>query len=128
MLFQIALVSFAIFALYKTWRQYQARKISKYWLAVVGLFWFVVAGVAIIPESTNVLASLVGVGRGADLAVYSGLVVLFYLVHRLLLKQQQLSDEITELVRQLAIDKATVNLQTTPLNNSPLVQGGRQPE
>ncbi len=117
MLFQIALVSFAIFALYKTWRQYQARKISKYWLAVVGLFWFVVAGVAIIPESTNVLASLVGVGRGADLAVYSGLVVLFYLVHRLLLKQQQLSDEITELVRQLAIERAS-----TP-SNSPFSGG-----
>jgi hypothetical protein len=108
MLFQIALVAFAVFALTKISKQYQARKISKYWLLVVGLFWVAVAVVAIIPETTNIAANFVGVGRGADLLVYSGLVVLSYIVHRLILRQQQLSDEITELVRQAALDKPKI--------------------
>lgn len=106
MVFQIALVAFAIFAIFKTWKQYSARKVSKYWFFVFGLFWLVVAIVAITPQTTDIIAERVGVGRGADLLVYIGVVVLFYIVHRLMLKQQQLSDEMTELVRQAAIERA----------------------
>ena len=116
MVFQIALVAFAVFAIFKTWKQYRARKVSKYWLLVFGLFWIVVAVVAITPQTTDIIAAEVGVGRGADLLVYVGVVVLFYIVHRLILKQQQLSDEMTELVRQTAIDRATPS-------NSPLTGG-----
>lgn len=111
MLFQIALVSFAAFAIYKTWKQFSARKISKYWFSVAVLFWVVVAVVAIIPDATNILADYVGVGRGADLVVYTGLVALFYISHRLMLRQHQLSDELTELVRQIAIEQARVVAQ-----------------
>lgn len=106
MVFQIALVAFSLFAIAKTWKQYRARKVSKYWLLVFCLFWTVVAVVAITPQTTDVVAKYVGVGRGADLLVYVGVVVLFYIVHRLMLKQQQLSDEMTELVRQVAIERA----------------------
>lgn len=106
MIFQIALLSFALFAMTKTWKQYQVRKVSKYWLIMFGVFWAIVATVAIAPQTTDILAKFVGIGRGADLFLYVGVVVLFYLVHRLLLRQQQLSDEITQLVRQLAINQA----------------------
>jgi small membrane protein len=106
MVFQILLVAFALFAILKTWKQYQARKVSKYWLFTFGLFWTIVAIVAITPQTTDIVAEYVGVGRGADLLVYIGVVVLFYLAHRLMLKQQQLSDEMTELVRKVAIDAA----------------------
>lgn len=106
MIYQILLVAFAAFAIFKTWKQYRLRKVSKYWLVAFGCFWLVVAGVAISPDTTDVLAHLVGIGRGADLLVYSGVVVLFYSSHRLMLKQQQLSDEMTELVRQVAIEQA----------------------
>ncbi len=105
MIFQIALVVFAVYAVFKTWKDYTARKVSKYWLVAVSFFWLVVAGVAITPQTTDIIAAEVGVGRGADLLVYIGIVVLFYIVHRLLLKQQQVSEEITELVRQIAIHR-----------------------
>lgn len=107
MVFQIALVSFAVFAMFKTWKQYKQRKVSKYWLLTLGLFWTIVAIVAITPQTTDIVARYVGVGRGADLLVYIGVVTLFYLVHRLMLHQQQLSDDMTELVRQIAIERAT---------------------
>ena len=117
MVFQIALVAFAVFAIIKTRKQYQTRKVSKYWFIVFAVFWTLVAIAAITPQTTDIVASYVGVGRGADLLVYIGVVVLFYVVHRLLLKQQQLSDEITELVRQAAIERVS-----TP-SNSPLTGG-----
>ncbi len=106
MVFQIFLVAFAAFAIFKTWKQYRARKVSKYWFFVLTIFWIGVAVVAITPDSTGVVAEFVGVGRGADLLVYIGVVSLFYIVHRLMLKQQRLSDEITELVRHGAIERA----------------------
>jgi small membrane protein len=108
MLFQILLVAFAVFAIAKTWKQYRARRVSKYWFFVFTLFWGVVAGVAITPQTTDVVAEVVGVGRGADLLVYVGVVALFYLAHRLMLKQEQLSDEMTELVRKIAVESASV--------------------
>ncbi len=105
MIFQIALVAFALYAILKTWKQYATRKVSRYWLLTFSGFWVVVAVVAITPQTTDILADKVGVGRGADLLVYVGLVGLVYIVHRLLLKQQQLSEDITELVRQIAIHR-----------------------
>jgi hypothetical protein len=108
MLFQIALVAFAVFAISKTWKQFQARKVSKHWFYVSVLFWVVVATVAITPQTTDILAQVVGVGRGADLLVYVSTVALFYVVHRLMVRQHQLTMEITELVRQAAIDRAQI--------------------
>ena len=110
MLFQIALVAFAIFASFRTWKQYQARHTSKYWFLVFGLFWTVVAAVAITPQTTDIVAKYVGVGRGADLLVYIGLVALFYAMYRVIMKQQEQSDELTELVRRLAIESGKEQL------------------
>lgn len=106
MIFQIVLITFAAFAVIKTWRQFRSRAISRYWFLVLVLFWVAVAVVTIAPQTTNIIADTVGIGRGADLVVYVGMVVLFYIVHRLLLNQQKLSEELTEMVRQSAIEKA----------------------
>ncbi|MFZ2681931.1 MAG: DUF2304 family protein [Patescibacteria group bacterium] len=108
MVFQIGLVIFATLASFKVWKQYQRKQVSKYWWLVLSAFWVLVAVVAITPQTTDILAKQVGVGRGADLLVYLAVVLLFYLVYRLLVEQQKLSAEITELVRQAAIDKATL--------------------
>jgi hypothetical protein len=106
MLFQIALILFALTAIYKTWRQYQFRQVSRHWLLVFGGFWLFVALVALTPQSTDIFANYVGVGRGADLLVYIAIVVLFYVVYRLLVRQQKMTEEITELVRRLALTSA----------------------
>ncbi len=106
MVFQIILVAFATFAIVRTWQQHRARRVSKHWFQVISLFWTVVAIIAITPATTDVVAKYLGVGRGADLLVYIGVVALFYAVHRLMAKQQRLSDDLTALVRQLAIEAA----------------------
>jgi small membrane protein len=108
MLFQIVLIAFAAFAIEKSWKQFRARKVSKHWFYVMALFWSVVAIVALTPKTTDVLARIFGVGRGADLLMYSSIVILFYVVHRLMVRQHQLTTEITELVRQAAIENAKI--------------------
>lgn len=122
MIFQIVLVAFALVACFKTWKQYLARQVSKYWFLVFGIFWLVVATVAIVPQTTDIVAKYVGIGRGADMLVYIGVVALFYWTYRLMLKQQELSAEMTELVRKLAIHNVP-----TP-SNSPLSKGEKSAE
>ena len=102
MIFQIFLVTFALFAILKTLRQYKSQKVSVYWLMVWILFWVAVITVAFVPQTTDVIASYVGVEKGADLMVYSAIVILFYIVYRLLVRTEKQNRELTELVRKIA--------------------------
>ena len=58
------------------------------------------------PSSLNVLGQLFGLQRGADLLVYASIVFLFYFVLLLLQKVESTREEVTRLVRELAIQNA----------------------
>lgn len=106
MIFQIALIAFAAFAIFKTWKQYAKKDASKYWAIAFSCLWLIVIAIALVPNIANTTANFVGVGRGVDVIVYSAIVVLTYAVYRLMLRQQKLSAELTELVRVVAIENA----------------------
>lgn len=106
MIFSLLLTVFALGAWRKTWQQYRREHVSRYWFAVATLLWVVVVAVAWLPDMTTVLARAVGIGRGADLIMYSAVVLLVYAVLRLIARQQELSRELTELTRALAIKQA----------------------
>jgi hypothetical protein len=55
------------------------------------------------PEHLNTLARAVGVGRGADLAVYLGLSLSFLALGALLLQLRHLQNRFTILARELAL-------------------------
>lgn len=107
MLFKLFLVAFAIFAIVRTRRQYAKRQVSKYWFVVWTAFWATVVFVALTPQTTDIIANIAGVGRGADLLVYVAIVILSYAVYRLMVRQQKLNEEITELVRTIARERAS---------------------
>lgn len=56
-----------------------------------------------IPEIASRAALFFGVGRGADLVVYFGLVLLFVLVFQLHVSHVRLERQLTELVRREAL-------------------------
>lgn len=106
MIFQFAVIAFALFVIYKTWKQYLKKEVSKYWAIAFSLLWAVVIVIVAVPNITSMIAAKVGIGRGADVIVYSAIVILTYAVYRLILRQQKLSAEMTDLVRAIAIEKA----------------------
>lgn len=106
MLFKLFLVAFALFAIDRTRRQYAKKQVSKYWFIAWSALWVVVVFVALLPRAIDELARIVGVERGADLLVYTAVVVLVYTVHRLVVRQRRQSEEVTELVRTIAIERA----------------------
>jgi small membrane protein len=106
MTFQVLLILFAVFALVRTYRQYKAETISRYWLFLWFVLWVIVIGTALWPQTTDLIAQTVGVGRGADLLLYIAVVVLAYLEYRSMMRQERLHRELTALVRKVAIDRA----------------------
>ena len=63
-------------------------------------------GMVIMPELTNRLAALVGVGRGADLLLYLGFIGLMFLFLLLYVRMRTLETALTDLARSVAIGNA----------------------
>jgi hypothetical protein len=70
------------------------------------LFWGVVSLIVIFPYGTQVVADVIGVGRGADLIVYIGMLGVYYFLYLMLVKIKSLDHKITLLGRSIALDKA----------------------
>ncbi len=105
MLFKLFLIVFAVVVMARIYKQYRAQKVAVGWFVLWMLFWALVILVAFNPQTTDAVAGIVGVGRGADLVVYISLPVLFYTIFRLAARQDQQKKELTELVRRIAIDR-----------------------
>jgi hypothetical protein len=75
---------------------------------IVTLFAMLGAGaVAVVtPETTDRIANLVGVGRGADLVTYISIVGVLFVLIRYYAKFVELQRSVTELTRELAILRA----------------------
>ena len=71
--------------------------------------WFLIWGLMIlagfIPELTSKAASIFGVTRGADIILYLGFLLLFYLVFLLFTKIDELNSQITKIVRTIALNE-----------------------
>jgi hypothetical protein len=103
-LIQFFILVFALFALSRTLWQFKRRALTFVWFFFWFLFWIVVGFVAVLPQTTDIVARFVGVGRGADVVIYASLLVLFYLIFRVYIKIEQVEREVTGLVRKLALD------------------------
>ena len=106
MIFKIFLIAFAIMVMARIYKQYRKQKVAAGWFLFWMIFWALGILVAFAPQSTDVVASVVGVGRGADLIVYVAIPVIFYAIFRLVVRQDQQNKELTDLVRKIAIDNA----------------------
>lgn len=107
MVFELFLIAFAFFGMFRASKQYGARQISRHWFMLWSLFWIFVVAVALYPSMIDAVAGWVGVERGADLLVYIAVVLLSYGVFRTMVQLQKLHEEQTDLVRRIAIKNVT---------------------
>lgn len=101
---QVLILAFALFAITRTILQFKRRAVTRRWLLFWILFWMTAGMVAALPQTADIVARFVGVGRGADVVIYTSLIVIFYLIFRLYVKIEQVESEITRLVRKLSLD------------------------
>src|SRR3990167_8734470 len=100
---QIVILLFAGFAMSRTIFQFKRGALTIAWLLFWILFWFGTGLVAVLPQTTDVIARFVGVGRVADVVIYVSLTALFYFIFRLYIKIEQVESEVTHLVRKLSL-------------------------
>jgi hypothetical protein len=65
--------------------------------------WFVGVFVIFFPGLLTYFANLIGIGRGADVAMYGAIVVLFYLVFRISVMLENIRHDISKIVREVAL-------------------------
>lgn len=102
---QILVTLFIVFALSRAIFRFRDKQINTLELAFWCLLWIAAGVVLFMPQVTNPIAKLLNVGRGIDVPVYLSIVLLFYLVFRLYVKLDNQNQNITKLVREVAIKK-----------------------
>lgn len=107
MTIQIILGIFVLLVLTRVVWRYIRHEIRGRELAWWGIFWLAVGGAVVWPKTTDVVAQLVGVERGADLLVYISVLALFYIVFRILVRLERIERDITVLSRTAALRNPT---------------------
>jgi hypothetical protein len=106
LIIQIVIVLFALNVLVRTFLRFRRGNIA----AVEFLWWSCFWGAAIVcvlaPGITQWFAGILGVGRGADAVFYLGLIGLSYAFFRAYLRIRHVEQELTQLVRKLALKEA----------------------
>lgn len=115
---QVVLVCFAAFGMSRVLIRFRRGGTRLSNLGLWFLFWVLVVIAALRPETTDLLASWMGVGRGVDTAMYLGFLVIFYLVFRAFAKLEDLDRQLTRVVRANALKDAEAQL-TPPDSGKP---------
>jgi hypothetical protein len=110
---QIVLICFAFFAMSRVLIRYRRGGMRMLDLALWLLFWAGVVVVAWLPDTTNLLANWLGVGRGVDTAMYLSLLMIFYLLFRSFAKIEDLDRQLTRVVRASALREMEEDLHAT---------------
>lgn len=70
-----------------------------FWL----FLWVAIAVVVLYPKTSTIVANMLGVGRGADLLIYSSLLLIFYLLFRIFMRLEKIKRQITKVVIDQAL-------------------------
>ncbi len=97
----------------------QRGRVSAKGLVFWTLVWTLVAVVAIWPDITYLVADLVGITRGADLVLYLGLMVTFFILFRNAVRMEKIERDLAALVRILALKGAKEPADRDKDNRSP---------
>lgn len=100
---KIVVSIFAVFAISRIFIQVRQNSISLRQFVFWMLIWLIVLGILYWPNFTTRIAEAVGISRGIDVFVYLGIVALFYLSFRTLIKIEEMEREITLLTRELSL-------------------------
>lgn len=102
---QILIVAFVLFAMWRTVGRFRAGDVSWRWFALWLLMWLAIGLAALLPQTTEWFARLIGVGRGVDAVLYASVIFLFYVAFRLYLRLERIEQEISRIVRAIGLDR-----------------------
>lgn len=102
---QVVVVLFALFAWSRALLRLRDKKISIGEFVFWSVLWAGVIITSLSPQTADAFSAFFGIERPIDLAVYLSIILIFYLVFRLYVRSEQQQQEITGLVRALALQQ-----------------------
>lgn len=102
---QIIAILFALFALSGVALRLKDKSINSIQFMFWGLIWAAVIIIAFVPNITSFISRILGIGRGIDVLIYIGMILLFYLNFRLYVKIDRIERDITKIVRKITLKK-----------------------
>lgn len=102
-IFQILASLFILFAINRILARYREKRLPKSEVYVWLVFWLIIAGAVWWPQGTDIIARQFGISRGFELIVAASIAVIFYMLFKVFSHIHQLQQEMTELVRKLAL-------------------------
>ena len=110
-LYAIIAIVLGLIAIILSVLRFRDGKMSLGMLIVWILIWLVIIIISIYPNLTDYLAIYSGIGRGLDFVLILGLLVSFYLIFRMYNKIENIEEELTDLVRELAIQNKNIGIE-----------------
>ncbi len=108
-LYQIIGSIIGIIAIILALLRFKEGKITLGMLSLWILLWIGVIYVSLFPESTNFFSAAAGIGRGLDVVLILGLFGCYYLIFKIYTMIENMEKEITQLVRELALQREDLN-------------------
>ncbi len=102
---QIFGICVAAFLWFKAIQRFKQKRMPLSEFIIWSSIWAGIIVVGFLPITVSFVAKLFGIGRGIDVAVYLSIIVLFYLVFVLFSRIDKQREEITKLVREIALKK-----------------------
>jgi len=121
---QLFLLSLAVSAMGVAVLWFRQRKIGALGFLLWLFLWIGFAVVVLFPRSSVVLAHLLGISRGTDLALYLSVILILFLLFRVYVRLEKVDRQITQIVRAVALREAGLERQETPRGEK--VQSGDQ--
>lgn len=103
MIYQLLGVIIGFFGIIISLFRFKERKTSLGMLFFWTIIWLIIIIVSLVPEFTSILANMLQIGRGLDLILILGLIGCYYLIFKIYTMIENLENEITKLVREIAI-------------------------
>lgn len=100
---QIILSIIIFFIILKTFRSYLIKKISSAFFILWLFFWLAVLFLIHYTAILSSIAKLLGIGRGVDLAIYTSIILIFYLLYVLFVRISEIEKKIEKIVRKEAL-------------------------
>ncbi|MBI4814174.1 MAG: DUF2304 family protein [Methanobacterium sp.] len=104
-LYQYIGLIIGIIGIIVTFLRFKDGKMSLNMLLVWSVIWILLIVFSIYPDTTTLLASITGIGRGLDLILIIGLIGCYYFIFKIYNIMENIEEEITHLVREIALEK-----------------------
>jgi hypothetical protein len=102
-----------------TFLRFKTGKMTFNTLLLWAVIWVLLIIFSIYPDATSILANATGIGRGLDMILILGLIGCYYFIFRIYNLIENIEEEITDLVREIALEKGkSENKENNPSKNN----------